>query len=222
MMRYSSDKYRARVETVVAIMLTVAFLTASIALAADSDILGLRGTLWVTSQGIDSVAKINAVTGKILRTIEVGKNPSEVLVTRDGKRAYVSVRGANAVQVVDLSSNAVNGQTTVGTEPDTLSISPDGRTLFIGLRGKPARAAVVETGSLAVRTVSLPGITTGHNALSTDSRFAFIAIEGPPEPGGAVVDLQNLSVAAFYRYPGGGKPHGVIFEPIDDGDNADG
>lgn len=178
-------------------------------------------TVWVTNSSVNRIAEIDALTGKILRTIEVGKNPSEVLVPRDGKRAYVSVRGANALQVVDLSKNAVIAEASVGTEPDTLSLSPDGRTMFIGLRGKPATAAVVDTASLTVRTVSLPGTTTGHNALSSDGRFAFIAIEGPPEPGVAVVDLQKLSIAAFYRYPGGGKPHGVIFEPADNGDNAD-
>jgi hypothetical protein len=53
--------------------------------------------------------------------------------------------------------------------------------------------------------------------VSADGRFAFIAIEGRPA-GLTIVDLRSLSVAAFYRYPKWGKPHGLIFEPHNDGD----
>jgi len=175
-------------------------------------------TVWVANSTVNEVAKLDVVTGKILRTIKVRRSPSEVLITKDGKIAYVSV-GPNALQVIDLSSNTIIREIEVGTMPDTLSLTRNAAIMFIGLRGAAA-AAVVDTRSLTVKQINLLGITTGHNAVSDDGRFAFIAVVGPPDSGVAVVDLQNLSVAAFYAYPGSGQPHGLIFEPSDDGDNT--
>jgi len=95
----------------------------------------------------------------------------------------------------------------------------DGAKLFIGVRGSLAKAAVVDTKSLTVN-VNLPGTSTGHNAVSANGRFAFIAIVGRPA-GVAIVDLHSLSLAAFYRYPAWDNAHGLIFEPDNDGDTAE-
>ncbi len=178
-------------------------------------------TLWVTNRNMAEIAVLDAVTGKILRTIKVGPSPSEVLVTKDGKIAYVSLRYGHELQVIDLSSNTIAREIEVGSMPDTLSLTRDGAIMFIALRNAPAMAAVVDTRSLTVKQVNLPGITTGHQAVSDDGQFGFIAINAVSDPGVAVVDLHSLSVAAFYRYPVGREPHGLIFEPRDNGDNAD-
>jgi YVTN family beta-propeller protein len=182
-------------------------------------------TLWVTNFNMGEIVELNAVTGKILRTIKVGRGSSEVLVTKDGKTAYVSPRYGNELQIIDLASNTIVREIDLGSIPGTLSLTRDGAIMVIGLRDSPAKAAVVDMKSLTVKWVDLPGFTTGHNAVSGDGRFAFIAVEGlskgPPDPGVVVVDLRSLSVAAFYRYPGWGKPHGLIFEPSDDGDTSD-
>ena len=78
--------------------------------------------------------------------------------------------------------------------------------------------AIMNTGTLAVTTVPLPGRTTGHQWLSQSDRYTFIAVEGPSAAGTggglAVVDNVAAALVDFYPYPTGGPlPHGVFFDP---------
>ena len=58
------------------------------------------------------------------------------------------------------------------------------------------------------------GTTTGHQWLSEEGRFAFMAVEGPGELGGvAVIDIARGRLRVFYPYPRGGRPHGVYYQP---------
>lgn len=150
---------------------------------------------------------------QLLWTIPIGNRPSEVLVTQDGRTAYVSIRNEDKVKVVDLQARRVTGETVVGTQPDTLQLTADGKTLNVGLRGTPAQLAFVDTTTLQVMRVDVGGTTTGHQWLSGDSRFTFIAIEGPVDLGGvAVVDNVRRKLITVYPYRGGGRPHGVYYE----------
>ena len=64
----------------------------------------------------------------------------------------------------------------------------------------------------------MAGATTGHQWLTPNGRYSFVAVEGPGSL--AIVDNRTGLTAATYPYPGGGKPHGMFFEPSDEGDDA--
>jgi YVTN family beta-propeller protein len=169
-------------------------------------------TLLVTNSVVNQIAALDALTGQIKWSLPVGNNPSEVLVTADDKTAYVSIRNENKVQVVDLARLAVIAETEVGQQPDTLQLTPDGRTLVVTLRGTPAHVAIVDVASgLAVTPVNIAGATTGHHWLSANGRYSLVAVEGPGSV--AVIDNWAPAVVATYAYPGGGRPHGVFYEP---------
>jgi hypothetical protein len=70
---------------------------------------------------------------------------------------------------------------------------------------------LMDTGTLAVTTVNLPGAIAGHNWFSANGRYSFVAVEGPTS-GVVVVDNRNGSVVALHPYPGGGRPHGIYVE----------
>ena len=104
------------------------------------------------------------------------------------------------------------GEAEANARPDTLSLTKDRKTLIVGLRGAPARMAFIDTASLTTQYLSLPGTTTGHQWLSRDSRYTFIALESPGAIG--VVDNQARSLVTTYPYPNGlMRPHGVFYEP---------
>lgn len=169
-------------------------------------------TLLATNTVVNEVVALDARTGTVRWTLAVGNNPSEVLPSPDGAVAFVSARNDHALQVLDLAGPAIVDQVRVGTEPDTLELTPD-RLLVVGLRGSPAQVAIVDvSGLLHVRWVDIEGRTTGHNPVSPDGRFSFVAVEGD-SPGVVVIDNRSLSVIATYPYPGGGRPHGVAFDP---------
>ncbi|HSH77289.1 MAG TPA: YncE family protein [Herpetosiphonaceae bacterium] len=169
--------------------------------------------LLATNSVANEIAALNALTGERLWTLPVGTNPSEVLASHNGKRAYVSIRNEDMLQVIDLEEPALLDAVYVGDQPDTLQLSPNGSMVVIGLRGTPAQLATVNVGGdLSVEWVNIAGTTTGHNALSANGRYSFIAIEGGT-PGVAVIDHQSQQVVDMYQYPQGGKPHGVFYEP---------
>ncbi|MGH2373700.1 MAG: beta-propeller fold lactonase family protein [bacterium] len=171
------------------------------------------GLLYAVSEVSNELAAIDTRTRSIAWTLPIGNRPSEVLVTPDGHTAYVSIRNENKVKVVDLQRRGITGETTVGVQPDTLQLTTDRRTLIIGLRGVPAQLAFVDTTNLQVTWVDVGGTTTGHQWLTEDGRFTFVAVEGPGDLGSvAVVDNTRRKLITAYPYPGGGRPHGAFYE----------
>jgi YVTN family beta-propeller protein len=168
--------------------------------------------LFTANQVVNEIGVLDALSGAIEWSLPVGGMPSEALSTTDGKVAYVSLRNDIKVQVVDLERRAIVAEVVVGNQPDTLLLTPDGRTLVVTLRGNPAQIAIVDTANnLAVSQVNIGGTLAGHHWLSEDGRYSFVAVEGPASV--AVVDNQTGAVVATYAYPGGGRPHGIFYEP---------
>lgn len=170
-------------------------------------------TLYVANAGANEIVALDTASGAILWSLPIGSNPSEILVTDNEKTAYVSVRNENKVKVVDLEQRAIVGEIVVGTQPDTLRLTPDGKTLVVTLRGTPAKISIVNVfKTLSAELVNIvPGTTTGHHWLSQNGRYSFVAVEAPGSI--AVVDNRAAEVVLTYPYPGGGRPHGVFYEP---------
>jgi DNA-binding beta-propeller fold protein YncE len=179
--------------------------------------------------GPGTFSKLNARTGELIWEHQVGNRPSEVLVDHD--RAYVSIRNDHVIRVYDIGGSLPNliGEAEAQFMPDTLSLTNDKRTLIVGLRGIPARMAFIDTHTLATTYLPLPGVTTGHQWLTRNGRFTFMALEGSPGPNPpptsgqvAVIDNRSRSLATLYPYPNGKpRPHGVFYEPQRAGDDDD-
>jgi DNA-binding beta-propeller fold protein YncE len=188
--------------------------------------------VWITRDGNDlyatntrvdrtlpgDVAHLDARTGELLCNTTVGADPSEILVTPDGKTGYVSVRRENKLKELDLSGicPALTGrEAPIGTQPDTLQLTNDRKTLVVTLRGAPAQISLLDTETFAVQLVNIPGhTTTGHHWLSANGKHTFVAVESPG--GLSVVDNDRGEVVADHLYPnppGGSRPHGVFYAP---------
>jgi YVTN family beta-propeller protein len=192
-------------------------------------------TLYAVNSEADTFTALDAATGTPRWfDVPVGDQPSEVLVTRNGRTAYISIRAEDKIGVFDLTGGSPRkvAEVAVGDQPDTLQLTPDGRTLVVALRGSfaspvgagslqptstAARVDLVDTRGLRVRSVWIAGATTtGHQWLSADGRRTFVAIESvagsPLPPGVAVIDNRRGTVVATWAYPGDGRPHGAYFE----------
>jgi DNA-binding beta-propeller fold protein YncE len=188
--------------------------------------------VWITDDGNDlfvtnsradrtqpgDVAHLDGRTGDLLCNTIVGPDPSEILVTNDGKTGYVSVRRENKIKELDVRGDCpvlTGREAIIGTMPDTLRLTNDGNTLVVTLRGTPAQISLLDTDTFTVRLVNIPGhTTTGHHWLSANGKTTFVAVESPA--GLAVVDNDSGTVLADYPYPappGGTRAHGVFYEP---------
>ena len=188
--------------------------------------------VWITNDGNDlyatntrtnralpgDVAKLDARTGELLCNTMVGADPSEVLATPNGLVGYVSVRREGMVKELDLGGECpvlTGREANVGPMPDTLRLTNDGQTLVVALRGIPAQITLLDTHSFATQVVDIPNHrTTGHQWLSANGKYTFVAVESPG--GLVVVDNDRGTVVADYPYPtppGGTRVHGVFYVP---------
>jgi YVTN family beta-propeller protein len=91
------------------------------------------GTLYVTDTDGNSV-KVLSPAGQVTATIGVGELPWDVVVSADGKTAYVANPDSDSVSVISTAALAVTATVPVSGDPDTLGLTPDGSQLWIGQR----------------------------------------------------------------------------------------
>jgi DNA-binding beta-propeller fold protein YncE len=167
-------------------------------------------TVYVANDVVNELAAVDPLTGELLWTMTV-PNAHELIVTHNGKTAYVSGRAASALHVVDLQRQEIVRTISLGPLPDSLRLSANEKMLTVGLRGTPAQVAIVdpETFDYDIVTIGGSGTIAGHQWTSPNGHFTFAAFEGPGS-GVAVIDHdQNNSVVQTLDYPG--RPHGVDF-----------
>ncbi len=78
--------------------------------------MGGAGAVWV----------IDTASNKVVAKVPVGKHPAHVVVSGDGRTAYITNGTDNTVSVVDTATQRVSDVIAVGLAPHGLRISPDG------------------------------------------------------------------------------------------------
>ncbi len=104
------------------------------------------GTLSVVSASQMATDAAHAVT----KTINVGLQPADLLLSRDGKRLFTANANAETVSVISVETDSVvetiptspaPGRLAAGS-PNGLAQSPDGQTLYVSLGGDNALEVV--------------------------------------------------------------------------------
>jgi YVTN family beta-propeller protein len=73
----------------------------------------------------------DAATIPGLKTVEVGEEPEGILLSPDGKTAYVTSEVANTVHVVDTASGEMKANIVVGNRPRRFVMTPDQKELWV-------------------------------------------------------------------------------------------
>jgi YVTN family beta-propeller protein len=77
----------------------------------------------IITNGEDTVAQIvDARTFKDLKRVTIGPGGSNIGFSKDGKTAFIAVRGANSVAVIDMEKLALTSQIKAGREPQGLIV----------------------------------------------------------------------------------------------------
>lgn len=96
-----------------------------------------RQKVYITQQGCDLIAVIDAATNLIMRYINIGKTlnievPHCVRFSPDGRYAYVSFTQGRYLQKIDASTDEVVGDVLLGNGSWNLfQISPDGKRMLV-------------------------------------------------------------------------------------------
>jgi DNA-binding beta-propeller fold protein YncE len=77
----------------------------------------------IVTNSNDTFAQVfDAKTHKEVKRLNVGQGGSNIGFTKDGKLAFISVTGANAVAVIDMAKLDVVDQLKAGTQPTGLIV----------------------------------------------------------------------------------------------------
>jgi PQQ-dependent catabolism-associated beta-propeller protein len=114
--------------------------------------------LWVSNELSGSVSIIDTKTDKVIGQLDFepkGFRPEDItpvglVMTRDGKTAYVTLGSANHVAVVDVASRKVKDYVLVGRRAWGVALSRDEKTLYV-TNGKSDDMSVIDTAALKVK-----------------------------------------------------------------------
>jgi YVTN family beta-propeller protein len=123
-------------------------------------------TLYASCWGCDKIIVFDTGEQAITTTINVGDNPNDMCITRDGRYLFVANANDNSVSVIDARqmkpvetlNTALYPDSPPGSTPNSVTLSEDQRTLFI---------ANADNNCLSVFDVSKPGFSTSKGFIPT-------------------------------------------------------
>ncbi|MEO7801431.1 MAG: bifunctional YncE family protein/alkaline phosphatase family protein, partial [Ginsengibacter sp.] len=112
--------------------------------------------LYISLWGGDKILIFNTAQNKITDSINVGDNPNDITLTKNGKFLYVANANDNSVSVIDVAERRVAETLTTSLYPDApsgsttnaVALSPDDKTVYI---------ANADNNCLSVFNVENPG-----------------------------------------------------------------
>lgn len=129
------------------------------------------------------VAVIDTATLSMVASVGVGIDPTDLAVSPDGKRVYVSNLNSNSVTVIDTATNTVTS--TIGTRfPEQIAISPNGKKLFVSNwvstgsdYSTTSTISVIDTAT-QLTTATIPVDGGVADLAATDGRL-YVTVTGP-------------------------------------------
>ena len=129
----------------------------------------------------------------------------------DGRYVYVACNRGNEILVIDREGWTLERKIPTGAGPYNLDVTPDGRILVASLKtAGQVQFFDLETGESLATLPSSTTVTHGV-AVTPDSRFAFVSVEGKgAEPGKVdVFDLRTLRQVGSVEL--GQQTGGIVF-----------
>jgi YVTN family beta-propeller protein len=143
-------------------------------------------------------------------TIPVRKTPGFVVVSPNGRHAYIANQDTQLITVLDTAVNKVTATIPIpaGT-PQFLALSPDGRTLYVTIYNDQRTIHVIDTATLKV-VATIPVEKNPRDIIwAPDGRFAYVVNEGSNTV--SVIDARTNQVTA--TLPTGEGPSNIAVLP---------
>lgn len=161
---------------------------------------------YVSNTTTNTVAAIELATGKV-KLIPVDKRPQGGVLTRDGRRIFLTCSDGNSIAVIDTEKKERVGVIRTGKGPGRVALTPDEKTLVYNLQpgegvGFADVAAGKETGVVALggQPLSL--------TLSGDGKLAYAGVQDQDKI--VVVSVGERKVVRVIETPKRAGPDPVI------------
>lgn len=172
--------------------------------------MGKGGHAAMSSGG--EVWAIDTASHAVVAKIPVGKHPAHVVLTPDGRFAYVTNGGENTVSVVDTEARRVAATIPVGKGPAQTGFAPDGRLAFVSL-SQENKVALIDPAARKVLKKVAVGTVPIQVYPTPDGRTLLVANQGTKQKPGntvSVIDLADSKVVNTVRT--GPGAHGVVVD----------
>ncbi|MCB9739633.1 MAG: c-type cytochrome [Deltaproteobacteria bacterium] len=136
--------------------------------------------LYVVDRDNGALVVMNATTLAVQETIAVGARPDNVLLGPDGT-AYVSVRHAGQIAVIEKGAKKVSRTMDVGVEPIGMAMTPGGKELLVTLAGEGVVVAVDPATGAELRRIDAKG----------DRPRAVTVVTDPNAPSKWLISIAN-------------------------------
>jgi YVTN family beta-propeller protein len=109
--------------------------------------------LFVTCNRHSEVLELDRGTLRVTRRIATGRGPYNLAITPDGRTLVATLKGVNALSIIDLGTGREMAQlTTSHTVPSGVQVTPDGRYAVVSQEGKGGEAGALDVFDLTTRT----------------------------------------------------------------------
>jgi YVTN family beta-propeller protein len=164
---------------------------------------------------LNTLVAVEAHTGRWIWNMPLDKHPSDLIVTRSGRIGAVSLDEDHAIRLVDLERQVVLADVDlgVGNLPKGLRLSADGTLLIVTLAASSSRVALVDLTRMGPAQVVSLDQPAGSVTVSP-AELSYI-VPGGSDGTAEVVAIHPASrtVVTRFRFPGGGSPGDVAFDP---------
>ena len=138
-----------------------------------------------------AVWAIDTSNNAVIAKVPVGMHPAHVVVSPDGRFAYVTNGGDNTVSVIDTAAQRLVATIPVGQFPHGLRISPDGKQAYVAnLKG--GTISVIDTASQKEIAQIPAGKGPARVGFTPDGRFVLVSLS--EENAVAVIDPATRKV----------------------------
>lgn len=187
------------------------------------------GRAYVSNEDGHSVSVLDLRTASNIATIEVGKRPRGMKLSRDGSRLFVAVSGlpkcppsvpdeecakherdlkADGIAMVDTALRKVIKVLAAGSDPEQFAMSADGKRLFVANEDVGLLSVVdVDAGKVIARIKV--GLEPEGVELTPDGRWVLVTNES--DSSVSIVDTTKLEVARTVSV--GKRPRDMAFTP---------
>src|SRR3970040_1301623 len=118
---------------------------------------------------------IDTASHAVVAKIPVGKHPAHVVLTPDGRFAYVTNGGEDTVSAVDIEARKVVATIAVGAYPHGIRVSPSGQEAYVAnLKG--GSVSVIDIRSQKEVAQIPVGKGPAQTGFAPDGRLAFVSL----------------------------------------------
>jgi YVTN family beta-propeller protein len=171
----------------------------------------------VTNYSENSVSVVDTATGKVIKTVAVGVNPTAVTVFPRDHYAFTTDYYGNTLSVINTATLKLVGTVPVGVHPDGVAIDPKGEFAYVTNSGSNSVSVIDVHTQKLIRTI-LVGRAPQKIAIDRDGRHAYVTNFGDNNvsvinlPNQVGVNLYNMLMKVNSTIPVGINPRGLAVD----------